>query len=418
MLFAHAPLGFLAAWTSKPFWKKFGITKKFQYKLLVVGFFAGVIPDLDLIYFYFINAEGSHRNFPSHAPILYLVVIVALCLIFWFLKKYKAFLVTFVIGTSIFSHLIADMIVAQIKLFYPFSAEFYGLADLGIELISNNLSFVNYLIEGTIFFFFFYVLLWMFVKKRQARIILTALLILIYVGGVATITYANKRLYHAPYGGYFSDLDNDGIVNYADRDIDGDGQLNIEDLDADGDGDANVLKIIQHAEFFFNGIYDPTEGGIMEIPQRLGFTANNNFIMQLYAAAGIHLQTEMAYDYEQHPDGYLLPPSDPYFDRDNENIKVWLDHMGWLQTGEQLNEGWNQIGDILYFESGHVTVVTGFDMSSNALGLDIHKNRSLQERYIDDLIDLEGPIVARGKVLDPAPLYGTPTEDSTEEKSQ
>lgn len=400
MLFAHAPLGFLSAFTTKKLWKKFQLTKEEQYLMLAVGFVAGAIPDIDLVYYYLFNAEGTHRAFLTHVPLTYVILFIVGAAITLALKRHKWFVGVTVFSIAVMSHLVTDMFVAQIQLFYPFSTEFYGIADLGIEQISTNLFFLNMLLEGTIVFFFFYVIIWMVFKQRSRRTLVTAILILGYLGLISTVTWMNRTLYHSPYGSFFGDTDSDGIANYEDEDIDGDGYANLEDPDANGDGELTIKDLTDQAEYFIGGRYDITEGGLIEIPERLGFVANNGYIRQLYGGIGINLEMEMKKDYEQNPDGYIYDPAHTKFDRDNANIRVWLEHLDKVETGERLENGRHQIGDILYFSSGFTTVVTGFDNTGKPIGLDIHKDRPIMERFIEEIVADEGPVEARAKVLD------------------
>ncbi len=402
MIFAHGPLGFLCSWIAKPLQKKFSFSKKTMYVLWGVGILGGIFPDADLFYYYIVDATASHRALFTHTPITYVLLLLVGGLITWLLKKYAWFAAVLVFSVGALSHVLFDMIVSQVRVFSPLSESYFGVVGLGIELVNANLLFINFLIEGIICFFFFYVLIRVFSKKASTRIIATALLITVFTAGVAAITYGNNHVYHAPYNNRYADNDSDGVVNYQDDDIDGDGVINSIDTDSDGDGKLNAQEVIEHSERFFGVWYDVTNGRLIQIPSRLGFVSNDDIIKLLYDGIGVPITIEMSTDYEQNPQGYESPPADASFGRNKKNIYSWLDHTDRLEAGDELAAGRNNLGDILFFSSGHAGIVTGVDQNGQILILDVHKDRSVQERYLNEIISFEGEVVARGKMIDPS----------------
>lgn len=401
MIFAHGPLGFSLAWLTKLLTKT-KLTKKESLWLFVIGYIGGIFPDIDLFYYYLVDASRSHREMLTHTPILYLVIFCIVGAVLLTLKKRKAFFAfaVFILGTL--SHLVTDGIVSQIRYFYPFSKEFYGVADLGIPLVNNNLLYVNALVEGIFITLFFYLLIVLYAKKDRLRMILTTILMIVFAAGVVTITVVNQHIYTPSFEELYSDLDNDGIVNYQDDDIDGDEVLNIDDTDSDGDGEYNLYELVLKSESFHNVWYDPTNGGLIQIPARLGFLTTDDYIMKLYNSFGVFIALEMEKDYEANPDGYELPPTDSNFDRNLTNLRTWFDHTGRLQNGSDVTRP--LFGDVLFFETGHVVVVTGVDKDSNIQVLDVHKEYGVVERYLYELIEREGEIKEVGHILDPIPF--------------
>lgn len=406
MIFAHGPLGFLTSFTTKRLWtERNGVTKRTTYLFMILGYIGGIFPDIDLFYFYLIDASSSHRGFITHTPFFYLVVCGALIALSLVLKKR-----VWAIGAGVFmlgalSHLFTDMVVAQIIWLYPFSDRFFGLTDLNNEIINTNILFLNFLLEGICFFFFFYVLIWVLSKTVVQRWVATVCLLAVFVAGLVTLYTANQHVYHGesvmPYG----DQDDDRISNLEDRDLDGDGQLNIDDLDSDNDGKSNVEEVTINTEDFVGGWYDRTNGGLLQIPIRLGFITNDDIVRRVLGTFGIFLNAEMQADYAQHPAGYALPPTDSNFDRSNANIKTWFEHRGALETGSSLAAGRNQLGDVLFFESGYVAIVSGFTEKGETNVLDVHKDRGTHEVLLPVVEQAEGQPIARGKLLNPTPLY-------------
>lgn len=405
MLFAHGPLGFLTTWLTTPWWKKYKFDQRFKYILLFIGIIGGIFPDIDHLMFYVVDATVSHREYITHTPFLYLLVLVFGISMTRVLKRPQWMFGITVFALGALSHVLTDMVVAEVRILYPFSNQFYGISNLGIERLTQNLTYVNFLLEAVILFFFGFVLLRLFFKQGVLRVALLAVLSLFFIGGVFGISVANQHIYHGPAHMTYGDFDHDGIVNYRDADIDGDGEPNLLDLDADNDQKGNVQEVSENAELFLNVWYDRSEGGFIQIPSRLGFVSNNDLVYRLFESAGIYIGQEMQLEYEQNPNGYVLPPSDEFFDRHYVNIRTWLEHTGRLESKEQLDDGRSLIGDILFFESEHVAVVTGFSTTGEPVVLDIHKNRSIHERSLAEVIDYEGTVVARGTMLDPSPLF-------------
>lgn len=406
MIFAHGPAGFVSAFMAQrlvPRMQQF--TDRQRLWLLIIGGIGGIFPDVDLFYYYLVSAEETHRGFITHTPFLYITCAVVFGFILWRMKKHYASMAVCTFSIGAISHTIFDAIGAQIKFLYPFSNNFFGLSDLGNPVINSNLFFVNFLVEGLCFFFFFYVLIWMFTKTVHQRLIATLILVGVFAAGVGTLTFTNAHMYHGEQVLPWHDDDGDGIMNANDRDIDGDGVLNIDDLDADNDGKSNVEEIAVNSEGFLSLWYDPTNGGFIQIPARLGLVTNDDVARRLYQTAGIFLETEMQEDYAQNQDGYVVPPSDADFDRTPENILAWLRHMDRVEEGKALTQGRNQIGDILFYETGHVAIVVGFTTDGHERLLDVHMHRPIKERSVEELRSDEGEIVARGKMLDAAALY-------------
>lgn len=401
MIFAHGPLGFTLAWLTK-FVTKTKLNKKQTLWLFIVGYIGGIFPDIDLFYYYLVDASHSHREMITHTPIFYLVIFCIVGAVLLTLKQRKVFFAfgVFILGTL--SHLVTDGIVSQIRYFYPFSKQFYGVADLGIPLLNDNLLYVNALVEGIFITLFLYLLIVLYAKKDSIRMILTTILMITFAVGVVTITIVNQHIYTPSFEELYSDLDSDGIVNYKDDDIDGDGISNIDDTDSDGDGEYNVYELVLKAETFSGVWFDPTNGGLIQIPARLGFLTTDDYIIKLYDSFGVFITLEMAKDYAENPDGYALPPTDANFDRNLDNLRTWFEHTGRLKKGSDVTRP--LFGDVLFFKTGHVVVVTGVDNESNIEVLDVHKEYGVVERFLYELQEREGEIDAVGHILDPIPF--------------
>lgn len=333
MIFAHGPAGFLTAFITRKFWNqepKF--SKQSESWLYVIAFIGGIAPDIDLFYFYFYSAEISHRQFFTHSLLLWVIIFLIIFLAGYFLKsrfiKTGAFL--FFIGNL--SHLICDSLYGGFALLWPYTNKMFGLQN--IPFISNdfygeNILFINYFIEAVIItVFFFIVLNW--IKNKKIRHVLQTLLTLALIIFTVVLFWANQHAYNDLANRYFDDNDKDKIINGLDEDLDGDSILNIDDLDIDNNSISNMDEFevqINKAEGVW---YDVTEGGIIEIPYRLGFQSNLSFIPSFYLRFGININEEMQNDYEQNQEGYETTPNSSAFSRNTQNITTWLSHTNRL----------------------------------------------------------------------------------------
>jgi hypothetical protein len=408
MIFAHGPLGFLSGLGLRPLARRLRLTQRQQWWLLATAFIGGIFPDSDFFYYYLVDASVPHRELITHTPFLYILIDIGLLGALLALKRRRAalFVGAFILGA--FTHLATDTVLSEIMLFYPFSREFYGFTDLPWPVLTENLLFLNLFLEGTVYTLFGYALLRLLVKKPAPRLALTVALLALYASGTVGLLTARDHLYTPPKGAVYEDLDQDGLRNYQDPDVDNDGQANLADLDANNDGIGNVEQVMQTAERFVGTWYDPSHNGLLQIPARLGFVNTEDIPFRLYAPAGIHLAYEMEQDYAEHPEGYELDPTRDAFDRRPANLLTWLSHTGRKQTGEALYVNRTLIGDILFFESGHIAVATGFTAAGEPVVLDIHPDRPSAERELAEVIALEGELTARGHLLDSAPLFPTP----------
>lgn len=297
MIFAHGPLGYLLALATEKVWRKTEYTQKQYNWLLVLGFIAGIFPDVDLFYYYLFNASESHRALFTHTPIFYIVVCGVLALFAWRIKKpmLLSASVIFYIGTL--SHLLTDGIFAQVQYLHPFTQTFYGLGDVVSDGVRSNLLALNFIIEGTIIAAFFYTLIRTHVERWLIRIPLVTTLLCTYALGVLLVSLSNAHVAHLPPHMYYDDLDNDGVVNIQDRDMDNDGTLNIDDNDSDNDGESNPFEIAQFSETLAGVWYDRTNGGLLQIPARLGFITMIDAPRILLDSAGVSLRAEMSADY-------------------------------------------------------------------------------------------------------------------------
>lgn len=407
MIFGHGPSGFFMTWLLRILPENMKWNNVKTKYILLLGTVGAMAPDLDLFYTYLVDAGVSHREFITHTPFFWLLasLIVFILLTITRKQQYIPYALTFTLGGVL--HVVFDTITAQIRLLYPFSRDFMGVADFGILFINENLLYINFVVEATWFALAGYAAIVLFSKSKKQRLQWTAILAVVFMLILFGLHYANQHVHHENLAEYPTDLDSDGLMNYIDTDIDGDGILNIDDLDPDADNMHTVEEIIRHSEDFFGVWHDPTDGGLIHIPIRLGLINNEDVIMRLYNDSGIFIKTEMMWDYVANPEGYVIPPEDKNFARHPDNIANWLKHINRYEnaTDTHFDLKDTRIGDILFFENGYVTVMTGVSSTGKPQYLDIQHGRESQELTLPEIIELEGTIIGRGVLLDQTPLF-------------
>lgn len=407
MIFGHGPSGFFMTWLIRVLpenlkWKE----AKTKY-ILLLGTVGAMIPDADLFYTYLFNASVSHREFVTHTPFLWLLLSLIAFVLLTITRKQQwiPYALTFTLAGVL--HVLFDTITAQVRLFYPFSRDFMGIADLGIPFVNDNLLYINFVVEVTWFALAGYAAIVLLSKTKKQRMQLSVVLAVLFTLVLFGLHYANQHVHHENLAEYPTDLDGDGLMNYIDTDIDGDGILNIDDLDPDADNMHTVEEIIRNSEDFFGVWHDPTDGGLIHIPIRLGLINNEDVVIRLFNDSGIFIKTEMMHDYVDNPEGYVIAPEDKDFSRNSENIANWLKHIDRYEEasipGFDVQD--TRIGDILFFENGYVTVMTGVSNTGQPQYVDIQHGRESQELTLPEIIQLEGIIIGRGVLLDQTPLF-------------
>jgi len=394
MIIAHAPLGYLLAYSSRWWWSP-SLTKAQQRWIYVVAAIAGAFPDIDLFYFYFINSQVSHRQLLTHSALPYLIILIIGLVLYAFRRlRYSAWLVVFfAVGTL--SHLAADMLIGQTDLFMPFSNRLYGLVSFPFyrESIFMHYSFVtNFLAE-----FIIIVVAALTFTQRKRFWLKLGLASAIIVGLV--LVYINNHIYKPSGYYYYSDQDSDGILAVQDRDSDGDGLVNVIDEDIDNDGEDNSLDFYKETFAAKGSLYDYTNGIFIEIPLRLGYVNNTTLVQRMFANVGIFFDTEMAYDYAAQPIGYSGEPNDSGFADNPKNWQTWLSHTEKLVSpGAKVQEY-----DVLFFSNGEVALAVSSQTNAEMVMVADSHNWQTQVLPLTEFKSRAGGIVAIGRVL-PKPI--------------
>ena len=125
MLVAHLPAGYLITHAAI---RLSGTKGNPATMLLCAGLCASVLPDFDLLYFYFIdNRQHTHHSYWSHIPFYWMFLYFVSLPWFVVLDKQKLLLIVTVMFFNILGHLVLDTVVGHIRWWFPFSNQYFVL---------------------------------------------------------------------------------------------------------------------------------------------------------------------------------------------------------------------------------------------------------------------------------------------------
>ncbi len=250
MFLAHAPLSFL----SNEIIQKKRISKLTQAEQIFVGIFAllaGIAPDLDIFVLQGLNLPTFiHHDIISHTLIFYVGVWILLKLIVWLLykalnKKALKFLNrellnilfdTFLIGTIV--HILADFLVGQIMILYPFSGQGYSVLEKLLEpnLFAGYFFSIAFGMEMVILgAFVIYMILRIFKQSVVTKVInifvITVCTLFLGSSIYASFNTYNKSIFAETNNTFNCDADLDFVIDDTDMDVDNDGTDNLLDVD-------------------------------------------------------------------------------------------------------------------------------------------------------------------------------------------
>ncbi len=112
------------------------LTKKIQSKFktdryLLIGLLAGILPDLDLFYFYLIdNKQNLHHSYWTHIPFYWLIIAIITVFTLHLFKKKAYTVAALIFFSNIFLHLTLDTIVGKVEWLYPLTNTSYYLFNV------------------------------------------------------------------------------------------------------------------------------------------------------------------------------------------------------------------------------------------------------------------------------------------------
>lgn len=389
MIIAHGPLGYLLTRGAKRYWGKHHFSRQQVLALYVIGVIGGLFPDVDLFYFYLVDATVVHRQFLTHSLWPYLASILVGALLLRGRRPFWGWL-PLLFGISACGHLLADMYTGLTAALAPLSDAMLGvmaLPGVGGSWFGRYSFMVNYFTEFVICL----LAIGTVIKNRRRFMIWAAGAITIVI---ALLIWVNAHIYKPDGLFYFGDPDHDGVITMQDRDSDGDGFVSMIDFDIDQDGEDNSLDFYRETFAAEGSLYDYSNGGFIEVPLRVGLVTDTVLIQRLYANVGIFFGTEMAYDYQFRPEDYISSPVDNQFADNPVNWQTWLWHSHRLFDPTTAPNEF----DILFFESGHVGVYTVADGQPVVFEADA-SHPFTKHIPLATVIKREGAITSLGRLL-------------------
>ena len=130
MFIGHAPASYL--WTR---WllKRWGTPLRFlsRRKAMIFGVCAGLLPDLDLIYFYLVDRrQHLHHGYWTHIPSFWVAVFSAALLLGLMLRRPPMVLVSIIAGSNVLLHLILDTVAGKVRWLFPLSRRDFVWVDI------------------------------------------------------------------------------------------------------------------------------------------------------------------------------------------------------------------------------------------------------------------------------------------------
>lgn len=124
MFIAHMPAGYI--YTGKLL-QSMGCTENDPnyFKFIVLGLVASIFPDIDLLYFYFIdNRQHIHHSYWTHIPIFWVAMLLLSVTVARILKNKILMTASIVFTTNAFLHTVLDTMIGGIMWLYPLSNEY------------------------------------------------------------------------------------------------------------------------------------------------------------------------------------------------------------------------------------------------------------------------------------------------------
>jgi len=124
VIFGHLPGSYVTMNLTRELWSR-GLTEKQARVVYLFGIAAGVVPDIDLLFV----SLSQHRDSLTHVPLFWAGGCLAILLLSIVLKKHRRLLTRLVVAIAIgvLTHLLLDAIFTGVKIFYPFSNDYYRM---------------------------------------------------------------------------------------------------------------------------------------------------------------------------------------------------------------------------------------------------------------------------------------------------
>lgn len=141
MLIGHLPAGYLATTLALD---RLEVDAAQRKKLLAVGLVCSVLPDVDTLYFYLVDASRHHHSLLPHQPLFWLALAGGALLIARAARSSFAARAAWIGGGNLLLHLALDSIAGRIQWGWPFSEAYLTLVAVPARYDSWILSFLTH----------------------------------------------------------------------------------------------------------------------------------------------------------------------------------------------------------------------------------------------------------------------------------
>lgn len=122
MFLAHLPASYLLSCSLLALPAAADLPHDQKRRLLITGTLAGILPDLDVLYFYLLsNQHIGHRAFPSHWPQLWLLMCILVAVATTMLRNREWFWHNWFLLSGVQLHFLLDTIAGPIRWLAPFN---------------------------------------------------------------------------------------------------------------------------------------------------------------------------------------------------------------------------------------------------------------------------------------------------------
>lgn len=141
MFIAHLPAGYLA---TRLILQREPAPEPLRRRLIALGMAASVLPDLDLLWFYFVDDRRQvHHAYLPHLPLAWTAVFAVAALILWSGRASRtAWLAMLVFAANIMLHQVLDTVAGGIRWLWPFSNAEFALSHVQARYEPWYLNFV------------------------------------------------------------------------------------------------------------------------------------------------------------------------------------------------------------------------------------------------------------------------------------
>jgi inner membrane protein len=411
MFLAHAPISYLANETIQKE-KIAGLKNSQQVFVAVLSLIFGILVDFDFFLLLLLDIPTyTHHDFFTHTPIywisVWLVLLLLSKLIYPLLnRKSKQFLTkdllkvllnTFLIAGL--SHMVADLLVGNIMLLYPFTDKAFTVFRYIFEpsYFTGYFNSVYFALEIIIISIFFIHFSKRFLKKQKWDDVVAYVLIILSVFYLVFSVFMNL----STYNNSFLEESN---KPYMDYDMDFDTVRDIEDWDVDNDGidnivDADYRKVFENAENIIEThklVVGESQNILDRVLLRYGALNSYRLVSQAFYEAQSPIEPVLKNFYINTLDhkGYTV---------EFDHVEVFKEYFEYTESLLDLNLESDPLlpeGKIFFLinEDGEVLNM-GITLGSNDLGIVLPGEKYIQEHTLDGVLMFYGDSITTFQIL-------------------